>query len=66
MNRVGKQACSRRIAAPQGRAATIAILAERLTRETGRVPTDAELARLLATSPTHVQRHRERQKGGAR
>ena len=61
-----KRAFRVRAAAPQGRAATIAILTERLTQEIGRVPTDEELARLLATSPTHVRRHRERMKGVGR
>ena len=50
----------RRPSAPRGRVATVARLIERLTRETGRPPTDAELAALLATSVHHVARARAR------
>jgi hypothetical protein len=46
--------------ASRARAATIERLAERLLQETGKPPTDKELARLLATSEAHVRRARVR------
>jgi DNA-directed RNA polymerase specialized sigma subunit len=47
-----------RHSAPRGRTSTIARLIERLTRETGRTPTDQQLAALLATSVAHIARAR--------
>lgn len=45
---------------PSPRAATIAKLVASLKAETGREPTDAGLASLLAISAATVRRHRDR------
>lgn len=45
---------------PTGRTLTIKRLVERLQREAGREPTDAELASLLAIGVATVRRHRHR------
>lgn len=45
---------------PTGRTITIRNLVERIERETGRSPTDAEIAGMLAIGPGTVRRHRER------
>lgn len=44
--------------APTARTATIARVIDKLTAQLGRAPTDAEVAALLATHVSHVQRHR--------
>jgi hypothetical protein len=43
---------------PKARAATIARLIETLQAKTGRMPSDAELAGLLACSPGKIRQHR--------
>jgi len=48
----------RRTSAPRGRVATVAALVKRLTLETGTPPSNAELARLLATSETNIAKAR--------
>lgn len=43
---------------PNARTRTVAALIEKFLTDTKRLPTDAELAVLLAISPTRVRRHR--------
>ena len=44
---------------PTGRTLTIRKLIERAVAETGRAPSDADLASLLAIHPKAVRRHRD-------
>ncbi len=43
---------------PKGRALTVANLIKRMVAETGREPSDTELAAMLATSAAHIARVR--------
>ena len=49
---------------PKGRVLTVGNLIQRIVAETGRQPTNAELATLLATSERHVARARALIGGG--
>jgi DNA-directed RNA polymerase specialized sigma subunit len=54
----------RKTAVPRGREATINRIVEVLSGELGRVPTDREVAAILAISLEGVQRIRSSKKGG--
>jgi hypothetical protein len=56
----------RRPGVGRGRAATVARLVDRLTRETGVVPSNEQIARLLGTTARHVARARALRLGGAK
>ena len=44
---------------PNGRTATIRATIERFLRDHKRIPSDMDLAVLLATSPARIRRHRD-------